>query len=49
MSHGGSWMVSPPGGPLAEALCLGISSNAKTASNLPSPCSSSCGPNVNKN
>lgn len=48
-SHGGSWMVSPPGGPLAEALCLGISSNAKTASNLPSPCSSSCGPNVSKN
>ncbi|PNT53383.1 hypothetical protein POPTR_001G082700v4 [Populus trichocarpa] len=45
MSHGGSWIVSPPGGPLAEALCLGISSNAKTASNLPSPCSSSCGPN----
>ncbi|KAB5573390.1 hypothetical protein DKX38_000584 [Salix brachista] len=48
-SHGGSWMVSPPGGPLAEALCLGISSNAKTASNLPSPCSSSCGPNVDQN
>ncbi|CAK7335844.1 unnamed protein product [Dovyalis caffra] len=49
MSHGGSWMGSPPGGPLAEALCLGISSNAETASNLASPRSSSCGPNVNRN
>ncbi|GAB4835051.1 hypothetical protein Ancab_033319 [Ancistrocladus abbreviatus] len=25
----GSWMSSPPGGPLAEALCLGIPSSAK--------------------
>ncbi|KAF9685995.1 hypothetical protein SADUNF_Sadunf03G0112500 [Salix dunnii] len=45
MTHGGSW----PGGPLAEALCPGISGNAKTASNLASPCSSSCAPNVDKN
>ncbi|XAR70104.1 hypothetical protein NMG60_11026859 [Bertholletia excelsa] len=39
------WMSSPPGGPLGEALCLGIAStaSAKTASNLPSPhgCSNS--------
>ncbi|KAB5564670.1 hypothetical protein DKX38_004724 [Salix brachista] len=45
MTHGGSW----PGGPLAEALCLGISGHAKTASNLASPCSSSCGPSADKN
>ncbi|KAJ6414960.1 hypothetical protein OIU84_003875 [Salix udensis] len=45
MTHGGSWH----GGPLAEALCLGISGNAKTASNSASPCSSSCGPIADKN
>ncbi|KAJ6695221.1 GROWTH-REGULATING FACTOR 8 [Salix koriyanagi] len=45
MTHGGSW----PGGPLAEALCLGISGHAKTASNLASPCSSSCSPSADKN
>ncbi|KAJ6703372.1 hypothetical protein OIU85_029343 [Salix viminalis] len=45
MTHGGSW----PGGPLAEALCLGISGDAKTASNSASPCSSSCGPIAEKN
>ncbi|XP_059662131.1 growth-regulating factor 8 [Cornus florida] len=32
-----SWMNSPPGGPLGEALCLGIASTAKAGSNLPSP------------
>ncbi|CAL5327992.1 unnamed protein product [Camellia sinensis] len=31
------WMGSPPGGPLGEALCLGIASTAKAASNVPSP------------
>ncbi|KAA8525085.1 hypothetical protein F0562_007051 [Nyssa sinensis] len=36
-----SWMGSPPGGPLGEALCLGISSTAKMASNLPPPYSHS--------
>ncbi|KAJ6388429.1 hypothetical protein OIU77_026907 [Salix suchowensis] len=45
MTNGGSW----PGGPLAEALCLGISGLAKTASNLASPCSSSCSPSADKN
>lgn len=42
MSHGGSWMNSPPGGPLAEALCLGISSSPKSSSSLASPYGSSC-------
>ncbi|GFS44510.1 growth-regulating factor 8 [Actinidia rufa] len=32
-----SWMGSPPGGPLGEALCLGIAGTAKEASNVPSP------------
>lgn len=33
-----SWMGSPPGGPLGEALCLGIASTtAKEAYNVPSP------------
>ncbi|XP_052208783.1 growth-regulating factor 8-like [Diospyros lotus] len=32
-----SWMSSPPGGPLGEALCLGIVSNAKASSDAPSP------------
>lgn len=27
-----SWMSSPPGGPLAEALCLGIASSTRAAS-----------------
>lgn len=45
----GSWMGSPPGGPLAEALCLGISSSASTASNLSSPHGSGYGSNANKN
>ncbi|KAK3018850.1 hypothetical protein RJ639_003478 [Escallonia herrerae] len=31
------WMDSPPGGPLGEALCLGIASTAKVPSSLPSP------------
>ncbi|KDP25215.1 hypothetical protein JCGZ_20371 [Jatropha curcas] len=47
MSHG-SWMCSPPGGPLAEALCLGISIGAKADSNLASSHGSSYGIN-NKN
>ncbi|KAL9681974.1 hypothetical protein QQ045_013767 [Rhodiola kirilowii] len=42
-----SWMGSTPGGPLAEALCLGISSNMKsTAAHQPSSpygCSSNTG------
>ncbi|KAJ4837627.1 hypothetical protein Tsubulata_026467 [Turnera subulata] len=32
MADHSSWLGSPPGGPLAEALCLGISSSAKSAS-----------------
>ncbi|KAL3499102.1 hypothetical protein ACH5RR_041834 [Cinchona calisaya] len=32
-----SWMSSTPGGPLGEALCLGVDGSAKLASNLPSP------------
>ncbi|XP_065858470.1 growth-regulating factor 8-like isoform X2 [Euphorbia lathyris] len=38
MSHGSSWLgsSSTPGGPLAEALCLGISSSAKDDSNFTS-------------
>uniref|UniRef100_A0A2P2J5J1 Growth-regulating factor n=2 Tax=Rhizophora mucronata TaxID=61149 RepID=A0A2P2J5J1_RHIMU len=32
-----SWMSSPPGGPLAEALILGISDRTKAASNLTTP------------
>ncbi|WCJ26652.1 growth-regulating factor 8 [Euphorbia peplus] len=35
MNHG-SWMGSTPGGPLAEALCLGISSSTKDDSNFSS-------------
>ncbi|KAK4844524.1 hypothetical protein QYF36_021271 [Acer negundo] len=35
MNHD-SGMASPPGGPLAEALCLGIASNAKLDSNAAS-------------
>ncbi|XP_015574449.1 growth-regulating factor 8 isoform X2 [Ricinus communis] len=35
MNHG-SWMSSPPGGPLAEALCLGISNSTRADSNLAS-------------
>lgn len=34
MNH--SWMSSTPGGPLGEALCLGVAGSAKLASNLPS-------------
>ncbi|KAL6986502.1 hypothetical protein U1Q18_019861 [Sarracenia purpurea var. burkii] len=31
------WMGSPPGGPLGEALCLGLANTAKAASNVASP------------
>ncbi|XP_050228743.1 growth-regulating factor 8 [Mercurialis annua] len=44
MNHG-SWMSSPPGGPLAEALCLGISNSARADSNLASSHGSSFGTN----
>ncbi|XP_019059039.1 PREDICTED: growth-regulating factor 8 isoform X2 [Tarenaya hassleriana] len=43
MCHEGglSWLGSPPGGPLAEALCLGVSSNGSGCS-ISSATTSSC-------
>ncbi|OMP02817.1 Growth-regulating factor 5 [Corchorus olitorius] len=38
MANPGSWIGSPPGGPLAEALCLGIASSQSTST---SSCSKS--------
>lgn len=37
LNQGGSWMGSPPGGPLAEALGHGIGGSVKRPVNVPSP------------